>query len=145
MRILLSSKVNQWTLLIGGLAVAYAASRAGWEGLPLDGRQREELWLTAAQSLFAVAVLSSLSFSGREAALLFALFAVQFAVPTTEVRLAVTAAYLVGAAAIALRRFSDLQTLWQDAVSGALHPNRPPHDAAESPTRIDEITSHGER
>ena len=40
----------------------------GFHGLPLDTVQREELFLTAAQSFFAVAVLSNLSMSLREAA-----------------------------------------------------------------------------
>jgi cation:H+ antiporter len=47
-------------------------------GLPLDPVQREELFLTAAQSFFALAVITSLSLSLREAALLFALFFSQF-------------------------------------------------------------------
>ena len=40
--------------------------------------QREELFLTAAQSVFAVAVLANLSMSVREAWLLFGLFWAQF-------------------------------------------------------------------
>src|SRR5207237_202423 len=74
---LISSKVNQWTLLIGGLPLAYALSRGGVHALPLDARQVEELLLTAAQSLFAVAVIASLSISIREALTLLVLFLVQ--------------------------------------------------------------------
>ncbi len=117
MGILLSSKVNQWTLLIGGLAVAYSASSGGWGGLPLDARQEEELWLTAAQSLFAVAVVSSLSFSMREALLLLGLFVVQFVLPTSEVRQVVTYAYLLGAAFIFVTRFGDWPVLMRSAAS----------------------------
>ena len=40
--------------------------------------QREELFLTAAQSFFAVAVISNLPMSLREAGILFGLFWVQF-------------------------------------------------------------------
>ena len=40
--------------------------------------QREELFLTAAQSFFAVAVISNLSMSLREAGILFGLFWFQF-------------------------------------------------------------------
>ena len=47
-------------------------------GLPLDRLQREELFLTAAQSAFAVAVLASRSLSVREAWALFTLFISQF-------------------------------------------------------------------
>jgi cation:H+ antiporter len=48
--------------------------------LPVDAHQREELFLTAAQSFFAVAVLVTLSISVREAWMLFALFWAQFIV-----------------------------------------------------------------
>ncbi len=84
---LLSSKVNQWTLLIGGLPVAYAISGETWHGIPLDVREVEELYLTAAQSAFAVAVLLSLSLARREALLLLGLFTVQFVLSAVEVPL----------------------------------------------------------
>jgi cation:H+ antiporter len=75
---LVSSKVNQWTLLVGTLPVAFAISSGTLHGLPIIARQREEVLLTAAQSLFAVATLCSLSMSLREAWLLFVLFWAQF-------------------------------------------------------------------
>jgi cation:H+ antiporter len=95
--------------------VAFALSSGGLAGLELDARQKEELWLTAAQSLFATAVLTSLTFSGREALLLFGLFAVQFAFPSSEVRSVVTLAYLAGAVVIALRNMRDFPALWRGA------------------------------
>jgi cation:H+ antiporter len=87
---LLSSKVNQWTLLIGGLPVAYALSSGSLNGLPLDVREVEELYLTAAQSAFAVAVLISLSFARREAVALLVLFTIQFVLSAAEVPLPFT-------------------------------------------------------
>lgn len=87
---LLSSKVNQWTLLIGGLPLVYAISSGSLQPLPLDSREVEELYLTAAQSAFAVAVLVSLSLGGREAILLLAVFAVQFILSAVEVPLPFT-------------------------------------------------------
>ena len=77
---LVSSKVNQWTLLVGTLPVVFAVASKSLHGLPLDGAQREELFLTGAQAVFAVAVLSSLSLSVREGIMLFALFWAQFVV-----------------------------------------------------------------
>ena len=77
---LVSSKVNQWTLLVGTLPLAFAAASGSWHGLPIDAFQREELFLTAAQSTFAVAVLMNLSMSTREAMQMFLLFAAQFIV-----------------------------------------------------------------
>jgi cation:H+ antiporter len=77
---LVSSKVNQWTLLVGTLPIVFAISSASWHGLPISAIQREELFLTAAQSFFAVAILSNLSLSLREAGYLFGLFWAQFIV-----------------------------------------------------------------
>ncbi len=75
---LVSSKVNQWTLLVGTLPIVFAIAYGGLAGLPIDAHQREELFLTAAQSFFALAVLATLSISTREAMLLFGLFWAQF-------------------------------------------------------------------
>jgi cation:H+ antiporter len=75
---LVSSKVNQWTLLVGTLPIVFAIAAGGLHGLPLDTVQREELFLTAAQSFFAVAVISSLTMSLREAIFVAALFWGQF-------------------------------------------------------------------
>lgn len=75
---LVSSKVNQWTLLVGTLPIAFALSSGSLHGLPIVARQREELFLTAGQSVFAVAILLNLSMSTREALTLFTLFWAQF-------------------------------------------------------------------
>lgn len=80
---LVSSKVNQWTLLVGMIPLVYALAHALTAGnlaaLPLDGRQNEEFLLTAAQSLFAVALLLRLRLSIWSAGAIFALFSTQFA------------------------------------------------------------------
>jgi cation:H+ antiporter len=73
-----SSKVNQWTLLVGTLPIAFAIASGSLHGLPLDSLQREELFLTAGQSLFAVAILANLEMSIGEAWWLLSLFLVQF-------------------------------------------------------------------
>ena len=83
---LISSKVNQWTLLIGMLPLVYAFSAGELVPMQLDNRQAEEILLTAAQSLFAVAVLANLSFSLTEALLLFFLFATQLFIPDPRFR-----------------------------------------------------------
>ncbi len=75
---LVSSKVNQWTLLVGTLPIVFSIAAGGLHGLPIAAVQREELLLTAAQSFFALAVLSNLSLSIREAWFLFGLFWAQF-------------------------------------------------------------------
>lgn len=89
--LMLAAKLNQWTLLVGSLPLAFSVgiftlpTDAGvWEALtsvlPLDARQIDEVWLTAAQSLFGIAVLASLSLELTEAILLAVLFLAQFIV-----------------------------------------------------------------
>jgi cation:H+ antiporter len=75
---LVSSKVNQWTLLVGSLPIVFAIASRSFHGLPIAGTQRLELLLTGAQSLFAVALISNLRMSIREAWWIFGLFTVQF-------------------------------------------------------------------
>lgn len=80
---LLSSKVNQWTLLVGSLPIVFVASATVFDGLPIDTQQRYELLITGAQSLFAVAMLVDLSLTYWGASTLLALFLVQFVVSIT--------------------------------------------------------------
>ncbi|HJY04714.1 MAG TPA: hypothetical protein VJ323_00285, partial [Bryobacteraceae bacterium] len=71
---LISSKVNQWTLLVGALPLAYGLAAGGMAPMILDSRQKEELLLTSAQSLFAAVVISDFRFALWEAILLLILF-----------------------------------------------------------------------
>ena len=71
---LISSKLNQWTLLIGTLAVVYSIAAGHIGGLPISSKQVAEIWITAAQSFFALAILSDFEISIREAIMLFVLF-----------------------------------------------------------------------
>ena len=91
---LISSKVNQWTLLVGAIPIAYALSLGGFSGLPLDARQSQELLLTSAQSLFAVILVSDFRFGRREALVLAVLFGVQLCFPNPTVRWLFTGIYL---------------------------------------------------
>jgi cation:H+ antiporter len=75
---LLSSKVNQWTLLVGTIPIVFAVAGSTTDGLPIDSEQRLELLLTAAQSLFAVTLLLDLSLTVSGAVALLSLFSVQF-------------------------------------------------------------------
>ena len=92
---LLSSKVNQWTLLIGMLPIVYAISAGRVTPMVMDERQVEEMLLTAAQSLFAVAVLANLSFSLAEAAIIFILFSTQLLIPDPSFRYYYSFLYIV--------------------------------------------------
>jgi cation:H+ antiporter len=118
---LVSSKVNQWTLLVGTLPIVFAIASNSLEGLPVEPRQREEILLTAAQSVFAVATLASLSISIVEAFGLFALFWAQFIVGAVvpeswhaAERIGVSVIYLVLAARILWRDRHRLRPLLRD-------------------------------
>jgi cation:H+ antiporter len=121
---LLSSKVNQWTLLVGSLPIVFAISAGVMHGLPLDSLQREELFLTAAQSVFAVAVLANRSISVREALALFFLFIGQFilgGILPADVRelerIIVGLVYLVLAARILIQQRKYLRPLVRDGLA----------------------------
>jgi cation:H+ antiporter len=73
-----SSKINQWTLLVGTLPLVFAIASGSLHGLPVEPAQRQEILLTAAQTVFAVAILVNLCISLREALALFGLFWAQF-------------------------------------------------------------------
>lgn len=86
---LISSKVNQWTLLIGTISLVYSISAGAIRPLELDLQQRHEIFLTAAQSLFAVVMLADRRLSWWQAGLLFLPFAVQLVVPAWRVEVGV--------------------------------------------------------
>lgn len=75
---LISSKVNQWTLLVGTLPIVFMIFAQQIHGLPLNDVQRDELWVTATQSVFAVAIIASRSVAVKEALAMFGLFLIQF-------------------------------------------------------------------
>ncbi|MEV1286207.1 sodium:proton exchanger [Micromonospora sp. NPDC049679] len=108
---LLAAKLNQWTLLIACLPVAFYLGGGEWAGLPLDERQTEEIVLTTAQTLLGVAVLADLRVTRSEAALLFILFAMQFVVPTPGVRYLIAIGYTVLAVVLLVRHRRHLPAL----------------------------------
>jgi Ca2+/Na+ antiporter len=115
---LLSSKVNQWTLLVGTIPFAYLVGGGG-AALPLDARQVEEVLLTATQTALGFAVLVGLRFHVRSAVALLALFAVQFAFPGTTARLVIAAVYAVLALVVLVARRRDLAMVAAELRPGA--------------------------
>ncbi|WP_169164275.1 sodium:proton exchanger [Cellulomonas taurus] len=124
---LISSKINQWTLLIGSLPIAYLFG-GGSTALVLDTRQVEEMLLTATQTLMGVAILISLRFRRWSAWTLLGLFAVQFVVTGTTARFALSAVYLVIAAVVLARH-------WRQLVPTLTAPFRRPDPGAQQPER----------
>ncbi|MTD15226.1 sodium:proton exchanger [Nakamurella sp. YIM 132087] len=121
---LISSKVNQWTLLVGSLPIAHLLGGGG-SSLVLDSRQVEEMLLTSVQTMMGVALILALRFTRASAWTLLGLFAVQFAVTGTTGRLILSGVYaLIAVAALVHHRRHVVPTF--------LAPFRPlPADAPE--------------
>jgi cation:H+ antiporter len=100
---MISSKVNQWTLLVGALPLAFALSSGAVHPMVLDARQREEIFLTSAQSVFGLVVIANYRFSVVEAFTLFALFVLQLFFTSPEARWAYAAVYLLLAGGMLVR------------------------------------------
>jgi cation:H+ antiporter len=136
-----SSKINQWTLLVGTLPLVFAIASGGLHGLPVEPTQRQELLLTAAQTVFAVAILVNLSISLREAFALFGLFWAQFIlgaiVPPsakgTEL-LILSAVYIALGVWILARKHGDFRHLLRDGFRTP-YSELEPEAAAEGPSR----------
>ncbi len=106
---MVSSNINQWTLLAAMLPIVLSISVGAPSTIPFDERQRLEILMTLAQSLVGMLFLINMSLSWWEALVLFVLFIVQFslsAVPpgpgfigflAAHIHLYTTVAYLVWA------------------------------------------------
>jgi cation:H+ antiporter len=103
---LISSKVNQWTLLVGTIPLVYSISLGAPGQMPLDARQIQEILLTGAQSIFAVAILMNLKMSLWEAGGLFFLFAAQLVFP--DIRLPMSYLYFTLAFFLLIRHRQEL-------------------------------------
>ena len=79
---LVSSNINQWTMLVAMIPVAYAFGQGHVQTIPFDAMHRTEILLTILQSLLGVVLLLNMRFSAGEAAVLFALWVLQFGVPS---------------------------------------------------------------
>ncbi|MDA2933007.1 sodium:calcium antiporter [Acidobacteria bacterium AH-259-D05] len=111
---LISSKVNQWTLLVGTIPLVYSISLGAVGQMPLDQRQNHEILLTAAQSIFAVMILMNLKMNLWEAGGLFFLFAAQLVYP--EIRVEVTFLYILLALVLLFRRRYDVLPLIREGL-----------------------------
>jgi cation:H+ antiporter len=76
---MVSSNINQWTLLAGMLPIVYSVSRGIVSPIPFDDQQKLELLMTLGQSLVGMLFLVNMRLSWWEAATLFSLWFIQFA------------------------------------------------------------------
>jgi cation:H+ antiporter len=128
---LISSKVNQWTLLIGSLPVAHLLGGGGFS-LVLDSRQIEEVLLTASQTMMGVALILALRFNRAAAWALLGLFIVQFPITSTSGRLALCGIYAaVAVAGLIINRRYLAATVQAPFVGRAIRHSGHPHQDPE--------------
>ena len=137
---MVSSNINQWTLLAAMLPIVYSISRGRLSMIPLNGQQELELLMTIGQSLIGMVFLVNMELTWWEAATLFGLWGVQFGfspVPpgpglagfiATHIHRWVTAAYFawvviaLGRLAVGQRRLEAFRLfgeVWRRHIRGA--------------------------
>jgi cation:H+ antiporter len=75
---LVSSNINQWTLLVAMLPVILSFSVKGVASVPLDSQQQLEVLMTVGQQLVGMFFLVNMELAWWEAAVLFVLWFAQF-------------------------------------------------------------------
>lgn len=95
---LISASVNQWSLLVASLPIVFSISVGHALALPLDARQQAEVFLTMAQIVFAVTLISKLRIGALGAAALIALFGLNLFFNSTRDRYVMGTLFLVLAA-----------------------------------------------
>lgn len=111
---LISSTVNQWTLLIGTIPVVYSISSGHVREMVLDTRQQHEIFLTASQSVLAVMILMNLKMNLWESAALFFIFASQLVFP--EIRVEVGVLFLILATILIFKRAKYIGPLLKEGL-----------------------------
>jgi cation:H+ antiporter len=75
---MVSSNINQWTMLVAMLPVAFATGLGHWETIAFDQHQKAEIPLTISQSLAGAMLFARMRFAQWEAVMLFLLWMLQF-------------------------------------------------------------------
>jgi cation:H+ antiporter len=87
---MVSSNINQWTMLAAMLPIAYAIALGHLGTIDFDQHQELEILMTIGQSLLAAVLLANMRFAWWEALLLFTLWLAQFVLSGFEKPLAMT-------------------------------------------------------
>ena len=74
---LISSKVNQWTLLIASVPIAYVVGGGAISGISSSDTQVAEIFITAAQSVFGVMLIIDRQLTARAGFMLLGVFLAQ--------------------------------------------------------------------
>jgi cation:H+ antiporter len=107
---MVSSNINQWTVLAAMIPIVYSISAGHVAALPFDGAQRQEILITILQSVLGLLVLSNMRFAFWEAALLFVLWFAQFLSPALRNEISII--YAIWAGMLVLDSFAD-PTRWR--------------------------------
>ncbi len=75
---MVSSNINQWTLLAAMLPIIFSISRGAASAIPFDSQQELELLITIGQSLVGMIFLINMEMLWWEASALFGLWFIQF-------------------------------------------------------------------
>jgi len=75
---MVSSNINQWTLLAAMLPIVYSISRGTPSSIPFDDHQKLEILMTLGQSLVGMLFLVNMKLTWWEASSLFSLWFIQF-------------------------------------------------------------------
>lgn len=86
MAALVSASVNQWTLLVASLPVAFSLGLGEAHSLPLNDRQQAEIFLTMTQIIFAVVLIAKLRIGWMGAGVLGLVFVTHLVFNSTEAR-----------------------------------------------------------
>lgn len=86
---MVSSNINQWTLLPAMLAGVYAWSVGAPKPIEFDGRQQLELMLTVGQAMTGLLCLMNMRLAWWEATLMLIFFAIPFAYPAAAMPVAI--------------------------------------------------------
>ena len=78
---MVSSKINQWTILASMIPIIYSLSVGHVSSIPLDNMHRIEIMLTIVQSILALLYIADMKFNWHNAIVLFVLWFFQFVVP----------------------------------------------------------------
>jgi len=81
---MVSSNINQWTLLAAMLPIVFSISRGAPSSIPFDEHQQLEILMTLGQSLVGMLFLVNMKLTWWEATTLFSLWGVQFALSPVQ-------------------------------------------------------------
>ncbi len=120
---IVSSNINQWTLLVAMLPIVFSLSHGRPSSIRLDPEQQSELILTIGQSLTGLVFLLNMEFSWWEALAMLVLFLAQFVLPHTPISAVFFVWAAVGLLRFAIQRpkhnaFVSFVETWRDHVSG---------------------------